>query len=479
MYTDGLIHRDTTENPNEGISIADVQKAVGRGENDLGLLCSDQEWYENNGTPALRDAGQLNPYAKFKPLALVPTAQHPEYMGEITDSVRATNLYGFSIPVVTTAKDLFDVEFAYNKPTSWFRLLDFGSTEYPNTRGYFNQAQPTLCCVTPNGSTVVYNAINENALAVEFLFYVYSKYGSRSNNFLFARLCEPNKAISDMGDCTFNSSALRECVVAIEDMTVNSRAFIGNGNTYFGVALFKDNYKNGYVGSLFCNTPLGYRATAVTDMCGMNVAIPSTTFPVGDYVAIPFLSVGNSDTQGTVYFHPLPKYPTLGGIHKVNVQVGSTEQYKIAFVGVAISSVDSPVATLTMQTIQDSVYLFIDITNLSSRLHQTGVSTSGNWILKSKVNGSVVKQAGENPVSLTNVEHTSYNSYNFQITAGGTTRIPFLVSRIWNSDPSQPSTTTISGNITISPELYYQSEEFENIDIAHTVPTIRVKFNWS
>ena len=496
MYTDGLIHRDTTATPQKGIEIADIQQAVGRGANDIGQLASDQEWYDTGevdqqGNPvmALRDAGRLNPYAKYKPYDYPPNPLVPAYMMQLPDSFRAQHMWGLTIPALTNPKNLFDEEFEYTKPTDWFRFADFGSSEYPDSMGYFNKAQPTMCCVTPDGSQLEYNAINENAQAVSFLFYVYSRYGSRNNNFLYARLCEANKAISDMGDCTFGSATLRNCVIAIEDLVVNNIQFIGNDETRFGVALFKDGIKNGYKGCLFCNTPLGYRGTSVTDMCGLNSALPSSTYPVGDYVAIPFITNGNTvpdsldqaqQNEGdTTYFFPLPKYPTFGGIHKVNVKVGSTERYEVAFVGVAETDSGTPVATLTLQTIQNSVYMFVDITNLSDRLHQTGVATRENWILKTKVNGSVVTRAGDTPTTLTNVEHTSYNSSNFHIPSSGTTRLPFLVSKIWNTDPSQPATTTISGIITISPELYYQSEKFTNIDMGHTLPTITVKFNWS
>ena len=252
MYTDGLIHRDTTATPKLGIDIDDIQQAVGRGENDIGLLASDQEWYDTGGVDqqgnpvmSLRDAGRLNPYAKFKPLALVPTSQHPEYIGEIPDADRESNMYGLTIPYVTTAADLFDVAFAYEKPTQRFRFPDFGSSEYPNTRGYFNRAQPSMCCVTPHDSSVEYNAINENAQSVEFLFYVYSKYGSSSNNFLFDRICVAKEAMEDKGDTHFGlSSTLRESVIAVEDLTVHTaplvtRTVIGNSDTYFGIALFK------------------------------------------------------------------------------------------------------------------------------------------------------------------------------------------------------------------------------------------------
>lgn len=41
----GRIFIDTSTTPNKGVEIADLQRVLGRGTGDLGLLCADQEWY--------------------------------------------------------------------------------------------------------------------------------------------------------------------------------------------------------------------------------------------------------------------------------------------------------------------------------------------------------------------------------------------------------------------------------------------------
>lgn len=74
MYVNGRVFIDTSTDPDTGISIGDIQKAVGRGTGDLGLLCSDQEWYDTGetdqqGNPvyALRRIDKIKTYAKYKP----------------------------------------------------------------------------------------------------------------------------------------------------------------------------------------------------------------------------------------------------------------------------------------------------------------------------------------------------------------------------------------------------------------------------
>lgn len=73
-YNNGIVFIDTTTTPNEGVSIQDVKQALGRSTGDLGLLCSDQEWYDTgqtdqqgNAVYALRNAGCINPFALWKP----------------------------------------------------------------------------------------------------------------------------------------------------------------------------------------------------------------------------------------------------------------------------------------------------------------------------------------------------------------------------------------------------------------------------
>lgn len=51
-----------------GVSIYDIQTVLGRSTGDLGLLCSDQEWYDNNGTPTLRPMNVIKMWAKYKPV---------------------------------------------------------------------------------------------------------------------------------------------------------------------------------------------------------------------------------------------------------------------------------------------------------------------------------------------------------------------------------------------------------------------------
>lgn len=154
-YQDGKIFIDTTTNPHIGVSIADIQQALRRGTGDLGLLCSDQEWRDNNGTPALRRVNKINKWAKYKPV-------RSSKLGILTDSDYQDVNFGLVVPVYGNATGeinnivsfitALDTSWEYQHPrgkgngtggaNEWFRLRDFN--------GYNKNARSF---VFPEGST--------------------------------------------------------------------------------------------------------------------------------------------------------------------------------------------------------------------------------------------------------------------------------------------------------------------------------------
>ena len=66
-HSNGQIYIETVGGVTYGVSVADIQQTLGRGTGDVGLLLSDQEWYENNGVEALRHVNKINKWAKYKP----------------------------------------------------------------------------------------------------------------------------------------------------------------------------------------------------------------------------------------------------------------------------------------------------------------------------------------------------------------------------------------------------------------------------
>lgn len=127
-YANNKVYVDTDNNL--GISIADIQAAVGSSRNDIGGLIV-------NGT--------INPMAKYKPVK-------SSKLGILTVSERASARYGmvepsYFYPNSFTLPDAW----SYNRPTAgkpneWFRFLDFD--------GYDSQAVPPLAMEVPGGLRV-------------------------------------------------------------------------------------------------------------------------------------------------------------------------------------------------------------------------------------------------------------------------------------------------------------------------------------
>ena len=137
----GHIFIQTVGGTTYGVEIADLQQVLGRGVNDLGLLCSDQEW-DTAQTPAvLADAKKINWWARKKPVPLsgsTPVWNHPTstwYMGKDGNFGIYSKTY-FSVSDISSI--LADVDgglngWEYHKDTLAYRLRDF--------EGYFHNAR--------------------------------------------------------------------------------------------------------------------------------------------------------------------------------------------------------------------------------------------------------------------------------------------------------------------------------------------------
>lgn len=153
-HTTNKIYIDSNTSPVTGVSVADVQSVLRRGTGDVGLLCSDQEWYENNGTEALRVVGKVNHWAKYKPV-------RSSALAILTEADRQDLYYGMSVPIygsgyttnIANFITAYEAGWSYLRPrgknydgnggNEWFRLLDFN--------GYNHEAN---CFYYPSGSTL-------------------------------------------------------------------------------------------------------------------------------------------------------------------------------------------------------------------------------------------------------------------------------------------------------------------------------------
>ena len=138
----GIIYIDTNASPNVGVSIYDLQRALGRSENDLGLLCSDKKWSGSS----LVAAGKINPMAKYK-------AVRHSALKILSISERASVRYGFGggLPPTLdlTQNNIPQNNWVYLPPrgmgggsggaNEWYRIRDF--------EGYATGACAPLCVV--------------------------------------------------------------------------------------------------------------------------------------------------------------------------------------------------------------------------------------------------------------------------------------------------------------------------------------------
>jgi len=138
-HHNGIIYVDTSGSQPLGVSIetlqGDVEAVLSRNESDLGLLCSDKEWYNGN----LRRVNVINKWAKYKPIihtekGFVTAAQRiAKNQGFVVDdsTIGSTDsLYQRDVTRAFNAADENDADWLYATPTgdintSPFRIMDF------------------------------------------------------------------------------------------------------------------------------------------------------------------------------------------------------------------------------------------------------------------------------------------------------------------------------------------------------------------
>lgn len=160
MANDGTrIYIDTNTTPNRGVEIADVQRVLARGANDLGLLYTDQEW--NAAGTALQPANKINMWARYKPIkwstngtpVFFPQETHPDWNKGVDGD------YGIVSYSLTNVSDVYSAidgdlnGWSYVKDGLAFRLRDFEGYYHiaPNPFDYlFIQAD--RLSVAPSGT---------------------------------------------------------------------------------------------------------------------------------------------------------------------------------------------------------------------------------------------------------------------------------------------------------------------------------------
>lgn len=139
-YDNGIVSIETVGGVTYGVSVYDVQRALGRGTTDVGQLCSDLEWYLDHIDPVTnepvyltRRVGKINKWAKYKPVrsgglkVMTLSDMQDAYFG------LDVPIYGTGhITVISDFLEAFATAYAYlpprgadRNPKEWFRLRDF------------------------------------------------------------------------------------------------------------------------------------------------------------------------------------------------------------------------------------------------------------------------------------------------------------------------------------------------------------------
>lgn len=311
-----------------GVEIADLQQVLGRGVNDLGLLCSDQEW--NAAGTALQPANKINPWALYKPV------REPE-IGMITrmdfGSLGFGNTSGANaLPYATTINGFVSL-YADGDNNNLGRTSRANGWRYLKPRG---KAQSEMFrifdfvkVISENGSLRPVNGIGYNHRAVNPFGKFDCVTSVTKNGGLF--MARNTRTVPQTG--------VPEYDITIEDInaTINSAYKM----LYYGVMLVPEDNQSGVTTTyiIFNNNQTinegntGQDYIRGNERLYLNQFSLSDTMPIGFYTAYPFLTPSplDSTTRYLVYLGtqrntqlPARLYP-LPGTTPLRVNIYNTE----------------------------------------------------------------------------------------------------------------------------------------------------------
>ena len=139
--SNGRIYIDTSTTPHKGVEIADLQNVLGTARNDIGQIIVNED---------------INKWAKYRPI------EKADFKGILTDAMRRAENWGIGNIPVWSSETLANAANFWAKnngvapdcglktaywtrvlPSTWYRLLDFASTEHAG-KGYWHDAEAPI-----------------------------------------------------------------------------------------------------------------------------------------------------------------------------------------------------------------------------------------------------------------------------------------------------------------------------------------------
>ena len=424
-HQDGLIYKNSSSTPKQGVSIADIQQTLGSGKNDIGSLVT---------------SGKVNAFSKVHP-------QDVNHIAPASSTERVNMQYGITIPEYLNQSSLSgtNAKWTYKKG-SWYRLDDFD--------GYYQYAQdPILTC--PVKGTIVVNAVDENH-QTSIPFYVFSLNGSRSTNWLYNRSLDETTGVKS-ADAV--ASGKTQYCISIEEVTTDGGNALISNHAYFGILLFTGTSTLTYSSQKYCSAALSN--TSSTQNNNM-FRLPTSGLPTGDYTAIPCIRLGNPfpDVGETVIYKyiPLCRYPIDTGATypcKFTLKVGGVDFYTVNVLGVATSASGTP--SLSLTTTATTIYLFVSVTNNSGKDSYTSPGNTLEYWLEKPTLTANITYADSTTWTSSRVSDTSLESPTsaFTIQNGGSQTLVYQINKIWNENPTDPAKVVDSGYVNITSHLYF------------------------
>lgn len=469
-----------TKANNDGLSIAQVARCLGRSTQDLGQLCGD---VNGNGERVNRTKAM----AKYKPQRI------SNVYDALTDTQRANNGWGIDIPTITgtpTYAGAMASSFkaAYQPPIGGYnyRLLDFD--------GYYHGA-PSVGMTCAQNVALIHNDLDQYSQVIPFYAF-FKNLSSYVNNKEFS-------VTDGIGMATLvptsPSYALNACL-GIEDKIAN----IGNGHYSFGVLLFKRDTNNTLQGFYPCPDVIDDYGVRNKDMFQLpvygtdGIIDPNRVAPVGlqgeetpsygsNGVAVDNPSTGTYDAVPVLYDDQNGVYYSMFRDGRYGAPftftIGGQNLYAYNIKGVTDTNTSVTTIPTPLYTDKFQVYVTVWIRNDSyNRVTHVPVGNLGKFKLHTTISGTVTGyfDGGTSPSTQT-ISKTVDGSmvaptiaFDIPLSTSSHYALRFQVGDLWTPSGHSAPSLIDSGSVQLVCKLYYDGVEIGSGST--TQPVIQVTY---
>lgn len=240
-----------------GLTISEIKSVLGESSLDLGTLCK---------------SSKVNPLAKYKPVNVAS-------WGELTEAQRKTAEYGIGPTEYSTNEDTAITKmWAYEKPTSYFRALDFDGYRHDAKFGLWAK-DGSVSMISTSGTMLLMSGSREGDLSLADFLASFTAFKDwylcvviKNGNYTYYKTTSKT-----IGEMTGSTAVGGDCQITItpEDASTITKGNVGSASFY---VLLSTKSATSLASSLvgnFCSLPI-FEGQSYNDRYGGTITVTAS-----------------------------------------------------------------------------------------------------------------------------------------------------------------------------------------------------------